>query len=425
MRKIPVLMATALFAVGGVLSGCGDDDDSGGGGGETADAKKVPSAQGKPQGDVNVCIGKDTSGIHTRLVKQFSRENPGANAKLVELPESADEQRTQMVQRLRAESPECDLLALDVIWTAEFAAQGWLLDATDVVEARKDDFIPSTLETTQYEDKYWALPYNTNAGFLFYRSDQVDQAPTSWEDVYEQGAQQDGTIYQGARYEGLTVHFLELLSSAGGTALNEDGTESTIDSQEARDVVEFMAKGVEDGAVPKAVTTYMEEEARRAFENGNATFMRNWPYAFTLGLESAIAGKFEVAAFPGYGGNEPASILGGYNLAISSYSENPEGAVALVNFLTAEEAQIEAGKVATPPVVASAYDDPGVQEEMPFAQELLKAIEQGQSRPASPVYPQISEAIYKNLHSALTGQSSPEDAVSKMDEEIAQALETF
>jgi multiple sugar transport system substrate-binding protein len=294
-----------------------------------------------------------------------------------------------------------------------------------VVEARQDDFIPSTVETVKFDDKYWAVPYNTNAGFLFYRTDQVDQVPTSWEDVYSEGGQQDGTIYQGARYEGLTVHFLELLYSAGGTAISEDGSESTIDSQEARDVVEFMVQGIEDGAVPKAVTTYMEEEARRAFENGNATFERQWPYAYTLGQEGKQAGNFDVAAFPGFGGNEPASVLGGYNLAVSAYSDNPEGAVALVNFLTSEEAQIEAGKVATPPVIASAYKDPGVQKEMPFADELLKAVEQGQARPVSPVYPQISEAIYKNLHSALTGQMSPDEAVSAMHEEITQALETF
>jgi multiple sugar transport system substrate-binding protein len=427
MRKMLVLLAALLIAVGGIfIVGCGDDDDGGGGGGEqTADAKKAPAPADKPEGDINVCIGKDTSGIHTKLTEQFNEENPGANAKLVELPESADEQRTQMVQRLRAESAECDLLSLDVIWTAEFAAQGWLLDMTDQVEERKSDFIPSTLETVKYEDKYWAMPYNSNAGFLFYRTDQVDQAPSSWEEVYEQGKQNDGTIYQGARYEGLTVHFLELLYSAGGTAISEDASESTVDSQEARDVVDFMVNGIKDGAVPKAVTTFEEEEARRAFENGNATFERQWPYAYTLGQEGKQAGNFDVAAFPGFGGNEPASVLGGYNLAVSAYSDNAESAVALLNFLTAEEAQIEAGKVATPPVVASAYDDPGVKKEMPFADVLLKAIEQGESRPATPVYPQVSEAIYKNLHAALNGDMSPDEAVSQMDEDITKALETF
>jgi len=424
MRKMLLLMVTVLLAAGVVLAGCGDDDDDGGGG-QAADAEKVPSAQGTPEGDVNVCIGKDTSGIHTKLTKQFSRENPDASAKLVELPESADEQRTQMVQRLRAESPECDLLALDVIWTAEFAAQGWLLDATDVIEERRDEFIESTLETTRFEDKYWAVPYNSNAGFLFYRSDQVDQAPDTWQAVYEQAAQNDGHIYQGARYEGLTVHFLELLFAAGGEVLNEDASESMVDSEEAREVLEFMAGGIEDGAVPKAVTTFMEEEARRAFENGNASFERNWPYAYGLGQDSGIAGDFEVAPFPSWEGGEAASILGGYNLAISAYSENPEGAVALVNFLTSNDAQVESGKVATPPVITSAYDDPGVQEEMPFAQELLQALEQGRARPVSPVYPQISEAIYKNVHQVLSGRSSPDEAVSAMDEEITQALETF
>ena len=93
-------------------------------------------------------------------------------------------------------------------------------------------------------------------------------------------------VYQGFRYEGLTVNFLKLVYSAGGSVVNEDATEATADSQEVREVLTFMADGIKDGAAPKAVTTYKEEESRRVFESGNATFMRNWPYAYALGNES-------------------------------------------------------------------------------------------------------------------------------------------
>lgn len=413
-----LLAVLALFFV----VACGDSEDK-----KTGDAKKVEAgAEAKPKGNINVCIGKDTSGIHTKLVKQFTKENPGATAKLVELPESADEQRTQMIQRLRAKSPECDLLALDVVWTAEFAAQGWLQDATDLVEKRKDEFIPSTLETVKYEDKYWAMPYNTNAGFLYYRTDQVKDAPTTWEDVYKQGGEKDGVVYQGAQYEGLTVNFLELLYSAGGKVLSDDGKSAEVDSPEAKKVLTFMADGIKNGDVPKAVTTYKEEEARRAFESGKATFERQWPYAYTLGQKaSKIKGKFDITTFPGFGGKEGAGVVGGYNLAISAYSKNADSAVALINFLTGKEAQIEAAKVATPPVLTAAYDDPEVQKAMPFATKLRDAIDQAQARPVSPVYTQISEAIYKNVHDALTGDSSPDEALKKMKSEIEKAQQTF
>ena len=422
MLRIAAVLAALAIGIAG-CGGSGDDDDDGGGGG-TGDAKEV--TQAKASGDVTWCIGKDTSGAFGTVVDNFNKQNPDANVTLLELPEAADQQREQQIQRLQAKSDECDVLGMDVIWTAEYAAQGWLQDITEAVEKRKDEFVPSTVETALYEDKYWAMPFNTNAGFLYYRDDEVSEPPTDWEGVYQQGQQDNGVVYQGFRYEGLTVNFLELLYSAGGTVVNEDATEATADSQEVRDVLTFMADGIKDGAAPKAVTTYKEEESRRAFESGNATFMRNWPYAYALGKESKIADDFAITTFPGYGGNEGAGVLGGYDLAISAYSKNPEGALAFMNFATSPDQQvIQASEATLPPVLTEVYSDPKVEKAMPFAADLLKAVEQAQPRPVSPVYPQISEAIFTNVYAALQGDASPDEAATQMNEDIQKAIETF
>jgi multiple sugar transport system substrate-binding protein len=419
MRKW--LWAVLLVALALAVAACGDDDDDGG------DAQQAPSGDtAKASGNVNWCIGKDTSGAYGTAIDLFKKENSKVTVRLVELPESADEQRRQLVQRLDAESDECDVLGMDVIWTAEFAAQEWLQDTSDVIEPRQDDFIASTLETAQYEDKYWAVPYHTNAGFLYYRTDQVEEAPTAWEDVYSAAQEGNGIVYQGARYEGLTVNFLELLYSGGGAVLSEDGQSVEVNSPEGEAALEFMANGVQGGAAPKAVTTYMEEESRRAFENGNATFMRNWPYAYALGKESKIADNFDVGTFPGFEGGEPAGVLGGINLGISAYSKNPEGAAAFINFATGPEVQkANFLESASPPATAAAYDDPEVQKKYAFASDLKAAVEQGQARPVSPVYAQISEAIYTNVHDALQGNAEPKAALEKMTSDIEQALETF
>jgi multiple sugar transport system substrate-binding protein len=419
MRKW--LWAVLLVVLALAVAGCGDDDDDGGA------AEKAPAADpSKAKGDVAWCIGKDTSGAYGTAIDLFKKENPNVNVQLVELPESADEQRTQLVQRLRAESDECDVLGMDVIWTAEFGAQGWLLDTSDIISKRESDWIPSTLETAKYEDKYLAVPYHTNAGFLYYRKDQVPEAPTSWEDVYSQAAENNGLVYQGFRYEGLTVNFLELLYSGGGAVLSEDGQSVEVDSPEGEKALAFMAEGFNNGAVPKATTTYKEEEARRAFENGNATFMRNWPYAYSLGKESKIADKFDIANFPSFGGGEGASVLGGINLAISAFSKNPEGAAAFIDFATSEEVQkANFLESAAPPATAAVYDDPEVQKQYAFASDLKAAVEQGQARPVSPVYPQISEAIFTNVHDALQGKTDPKAALSAMKGDIEKALETF
>ncbi|MCW2923531.1 MAG: transporter substrate-binding protein [Thermoleophilia bacterium] len=431
-RSTTLLRATAMVvASAAIAAGCGGGSSggssSGGGGGSAPDTKRVPAGDTKPTGDISVCMGKDTSGIHGPLLKKFNAANPGANATLVELPESADEQRTQLVQRLRAKSKECDVLALDVVWTAEFAAQGWLADASDIVDKRKDEFIPSTLDTARYDDKYFAVPFNSNAGFIYYRTDQApDGVPKTWQDLYAKAATTKGLTYQGSRYEGLTVHFLELLYSAGGDVLDKDGTKSTADSDTTRKVLQFMVDGVKDGAVPKATLTYKEEEARRAFESGAVTFMRNWPYAYSLGQSApAIKGKFEVAPFPSFGDAEAASVLGGYNLAVSQYSDNAAGAAAVINYLTAMDAQVTYAEGATPPVLEAAYDEASVKKALPFASTLHDSIAQGRSRPVSPVYPQISEAISTNVYAALAGEKSVDAAVKAMDGDITKALGTF
>jgi multiple sugar transport system substrate-binding protein len=422
MLKTPRILAALAVAIMLAIAGCGSDDDDGGGG--APDAEKV--GQAKASGDVTWCIGKDTTGAFGTVVDNFNKANPDATVKLLELPEAADEQRRLQIQRLRAKNTECDVLGADVIWIPEYAGQGWLKDVSDFISENGDKFIKSAVDTTELDGKNYAVPFNSNAGFLYYRTDQVDKAPETWEDVYKEAKAGNGVVYQGFRYEGLTVNFLELLYSAGGAVISDDGKEATADSPEVKDVLTFMADGIKDGAVPKAVTTYKEEESRRAFESGNATFMRNWPYAYALGKDSKIADKFDIATFPGYGGNPGAGVIGGYNLAISAYSKNPEGALAFIEFATnAEQQKIMATEASLPPTLAEVYDDPAVKKVMPFAEELRTAIEQAKPRPVSPVNPLISEAIYNNVYAALQGDMSPDEAASKMNEEIQKALETF
>ena len=417
-----------------LIAGCGDDDadDGGGGGGKTegtVEGAKVidPASMDGAKGQVTACGGKDTTGSKKAGTKAFNEQNPGITVKLLEFPESADEQRNQFVQRQEAKSGECDVFYSDVIWTAEFAIQNWLYDMTPYVEQRRDEFIESTFETATYEDKIWGVPHKTNAGFLYYRTDQVDAAPKTWQEVYEKASETDGIAYQGAAYEGLTVDFLELAFAAGGKVLSDDGKKAEIDSPENLAALKFMVDGIKDGAAPKAVTTYMEEPARRAFEAGRVTFLRNWPYVYaTANRAKATKGNFDVAPFPEWEGGGKAGILGGFNLVISTYSKNPGAALKFIDYMTHDERQAEdIVKYSDASPLNAVYDDPEVQKAQPFAAELKAAVEQSKSRPVSPVYPQISQAIYKNVNEALSGKTSPEDALKQAQTEMEQALETF
>jgi multiple sugar transport system substrate-binding protein len=379
-----------------------------------------------PKGNISWCIGKDTTGAFATMVKRFNDANPGAKVKLIELPTSADDQRAQQVQRLRAKSSECDVLGIDPIWMAEYVSQGWLYDLTDAFNSRKDSFIASTADSAKYNDKYWAFPFNTNAGFLYYRTDKVPQAPKTWQQVYADAKTDGGLVYQGSRYEGLTVNFLELLYSAGGKAISDDGKKGEMDSPQAKEVLQFMVNGVKDGAVSKSVSTYTEEESRRAFEAGKAALERQWPYAYSLGLQSPIKGKFKITTLPGWKDKPASGVIGGYNLAVNAYSKNPGTALAFADFVT-QPAQQEymAAKTSLPPTLTEAYDAPAVKKALPFASELRTAVAQAHARPLSPVYPQISEAIYDNVYAALWSGKSVDAALKDANDKINQALKTF
>jgi multiple sugar transport system substrate-binding protein len=426
-RLLYLLCAALACAV--LVAACGGDDDDGGGEGATADGGKVidPASMENAKGDVTYCTGKDTSGAQTKAIAEFNKANPGVNAKLLEFSTSADEQRTQFVQRQEAKSGECDVFYADVIWTAEFASQDWIYDMTPYVDTRKDDIIEATLESVTFEDKIWGMPQQTDAAFLYYRTDQVKKVPATWQEVYEVAGQNDGIVYQGAPYEGLTCDFLELAYAAGGQVLSEDGKTAVINSPENVEALQFMVDGVKNGIAANGVTTYMEEESRRYFENGRATFMRNWPYAYALGEKAPkVKGKFTVAPFPPWEGGETAGILGGHNLVISQFSKNPGAALKLVDFVTNEEMQIlQFRDYSLAPVLSAAYDDPGVKKKYDFAADLRDAVSQANSRPVSPVYPQISQAIYENVNEALAGRMSPEDALKKAQDDMQSALETF
>jgi multiple sugar transport system substrate-binding protein len=171
----------------------------------------------------------------------------------------------------------------------------------------------------------------------------------------------------------------------------------------------------------------MEPESLAAWQTGKPAFMRNWPYAYGLSQDTEkLKGKFDVVALPSYEGAGKAAILGGGNSVISAFSKNPGGALAVVDFLASQDwqTQLTADFSQMSPFKAT-YDEPEVQEAMPFANEVRQSIEQARSRPVSPVYPQISQAIYKNVNAAISGQTSPEEAMKQAQTDIEEALATF
>jgi multiple sugar transport system substrate-binding protein len=432
----PAFLLSVLLACTALLVGCGGDEGGGGGEGGSASegrtegAKVIdPASMEGAKGTIKFCQGKDTTGAVAALEKNFNAKfaDQGLKMEFVEFPASADEQRNQFIQRQQAKSDDCDVFGSDVIWTAEFAQQKWLYDLTPYMEKRRSEFLPAPLETVDYDGKLWGAPLNTDASFIYYRTDKTDKVPATWQELYSQAAEGDGIVFQGAAYEGLTCNWLELAFASGGTVLSEDGTKATIDSPENVKATQLMVDVIKNGGAPRAVTTYMEPESLAAFQTGKYTYLRNWPYAYALNQEAEkVKGKFKVGPLPEFEGGGKAQILGGADVVISAFTKNPGGALALLDYISGPEHQkLIATKFSMGPILDETYDEPAVKKALPFSDELKQAVSEAHARPVSPVYPQISQAIYKNVNQALSGQISAEDAMKQAQSDIEKALETF
>lgn len=354
-----------------------------------------------------------------RQVARFEQREPGIRVRVQRTPDDASQRHQLFVQWLNARVGTPDLLQLDVVWTAEFAAAGWILPLTRWAPDTHD-FFPGVLAANRWRDTLYAIPWWTDVGMLYRRTDLVPQPPTSMEALAAQLVQARarlpiGLAWQGARYEGLVTVFVEFLGAFGGRIM-DDSARVVVDAPPARAALRFMRSLVDRGLVPRAAMTWHEEEARLAFQRGDAVLMRNWPYAYALMSDTAasrVAGRFAVGPMPGAAGGAPTATLGGQQLAINAHTAHPEAAWRLLAFLTAPEQMLERARIAgTFPPRPSLYDDPALDSALAMPAASARAVlERAVPRPVTPIWSQLSDLLQVQLHRALTGQADPDDAL--------------
>lgn len=255
------------------------------------------------RGPMTLATAGDLTGYLSPLLDDWNAGHPGERVTLVELPDSADETRAQMISELRSGGNRFDLLNIDVAWTSEFAAAGWI-SPLDRARFPLDAFLRPVVDTATFDGRLYAVPYVTNAGLLYYRKDVLDeegeQPPRTWADLIRQARTiapkhgLDGYAYQFLPYEGLTVNVTEAVNSAGGSILRDDGARVTVDSGAARVGLRFLADGVRDGWISRDALGYKEEESRQAFQDGRLLFLRNWPYVYADSRRGEVEGRGQV-----------------------------------------------------------------------------------------------------------------------------------
>ncbi|HEX6630975.1 MAG TPA: ABC transporter substrate-binding protein, partial [Gemmatimonadaceae bacterium] len=340
----------------------------------------VPGACGRgPEPDgVEVTVSGSALGAEGRVLlaqaARFSAEHPGIRVRVQPTPDDATQRHQLYVQWLNARAGDPDILQLDVVWTAEFAAAGWILPL-DRFAPDTTAFFDATIRANRWAGRLYALPWFVDAGMLYWRTDLLPQAPATLGELEAaaratsaRGTPRFGIVWQGARYEGLVTVFLEYLTAFGGRIMTDDAR-VVVDRPEA--VRALTAMRDEIGTIaPQEVLTWHEEETRFAFQNGDALFMRNWPYAYAPMNDSAqsrVAGRFAVAPFPAAPGGARAATLGGAQLAVNAHSDVPDAAYAVIAYLTAPRQMLERAEVVGQfPTRAALFDDPRLARALPI-----------------------------------------------------------
>lgn len=364
----------------------------------------------------------------------------GNTVKLFTPPQSTTDILALFRQMFAAKSSDLDVINVDVVWPGMI--KDHLLDLKPYSKGVEKEHFPSIVANNTADGKLIAMPWFTDAGMLYYRKDLLEKhgekAPTTWEELAATAkkiqdaerkagnADMQGFVFQAKAYEGLTCGAVEWLWSYGGGNIVDDKGNITVNNPKAAKALNTAASWIGTIA-PTGVLNYGEEDARGVFQSGNAVFMRNWPYAWSLGngKDSKIAGKIGVSALPKGGADgKNAATLGGWQLAVSKYSKHPKEAADLVMYMTSKEIQKErAIKGSYNPTIPSLYQDKDVLAAAPFFGDLYNVFTSAVPRPATATglkYNEVSAAFWNATHDVLSGKEKAETSLGKLEGKLKQ-----
>jgi multiple sugar transport system substrate-binding protein len=385
----------------------------------------------------------DLTGTTSKLISQFNEKNKGEYKVIfregnTDTGERLNKLRTQM----QAGGEELDIILGDVIWTAELAESGWISDLSDrFPESQQQAILPGSVQAIIYNGKPYGMPWYTDTGLLYYRKDLLEKSgydgpPKTWNELKQMTGKvrsesdiKFGFLFQGAQYEGGVCDGCEFIWGHGGNILDpSDPTKVVVDSPQAIAGLATERSMITDGISPKTVTVYKEDESAGPFLNGDAVFLRNWPYIYALvgtsdypKLEPEQVGVSELPSADGKPGN---GTVGDQPLYISTTSKYPDAAWKFIEFLTAPEQQkFRALEGAYLPTISDLYDDPEIQDSVPVVALAKEALQHTLPRPVTPYYSDMSLEMAEQFNASLTGDLTPEEAARTLKKGLENIIQ--
>lgn len=385
-----------------------------------ADLKVYISSQHQPQ-------------VWRQVLDKFEAANPGTKVAIETGGNTSEAQAQYLNTIMSAKDPSLDVLILDVIRPAQFAAAGW----TVPFEGKDTSaYLPAYAEANTVNGKVVALPAFADSMFLYYRKDLLDKygiaPPKTWDELTaavkkiaegEKNPDLQGLSFQGKAIEGAVCTFL-LPYWSQGKNLVENG-KLTFDKTAAVNSLKLWKSFVDQGVAKKNIAEVATDDTRKEFQAGNVVFAVNWSYAWaqSQGKDSAVVGKVGVARLPAVAGGEQATCLGGWEWGVSAYSNHKDEAQKLVEYLSSRETStFMAVNGSLLPTYPAAYKDEAVLKAAPWFADALQVVETAKPRPVTPRYNEVSEVIRTTVNAVLAGVTTPEDGAAQIEARLKRII---
>ena len=363
------------------------------------------------------------------LVETFNREHPGIALSVTRGPLETEAVSDLAMSSLLLGNSPYDVLLMDVTWTPKYAKAGWLEPLESWLGADAlEDLAPGAELGNAFDGHLWRFPLVADMGLLFWRTDLMEAPPRTPSELeaISQSLQQEGRVrwgyvWEGRQYEGLSCTYLEVLRGFGGRWLRDGSPD--LNSNAAIAASQWLRHLVDVGITPPAVANMAEPEALQTFETGDAAFMRNWPYAWAeLNKNgSLLAGKVGITTMVSEPQEPHVATQGSWGLSVLSSSQHKQAAVEALQFLTSTAAQKQLNlNWGYTPTRLSVFEDPELIRANPVLPELQAALAAAVLRPVTPIYAQLSDLLYREVNTVITGEVAAAPAMETLQRNSIQ-----
>jgi multiple sugar transport system substrate-binding protein len=386
--------------------------------------------------------GQQRPDVMRQIVDEYMKQNPNVKIE-VEVGGATSEQQQQYLNTvLASRDSSLDVVLIDVIRPAQWAAAQWAEPLDGYLGADKDKIMARYLdayrEANIVNGKVIALPYFADAQFLYYRKDLLEkhgiQPPKTWDEVEaavkkitaaENNPNLRGFETAGAPIEGTVCTFAVPVWGAGGQITDDKG-KLALSSEAAKKPFELWGAWKKSNILPPNIAEIPTDRIRQNFQAGNTIFAMSWGYVWNRvqnDPDSQVKGKVGVVSLPGFTPDKQATCIGGWQVAVTAFSKNKDEAAKLVRYLSSPEVSKRQAILASHlPVFPEVYTDPAVLEANPFFKEALPVVKTARARPVTPRYNEVSEVIRTNMNAFLAGTKTEEAALTDIRNRLGTIL---